>query len=35
MKALAGLLIGVLVAAVFLIWHLGRKKKLIPPKKPA
>jgi hypothetical protein len=28
-------MVGVLAAAVFLIWHLGRKKKLVPPKKPA
>src|ERR1700730_4448903 len=28
-------MIGVLAAAVFLIWHLGGKKKLVPPKKPA
>ncbi|MFZ0496015.1 MAG: hypothetical protein WBD78_13175, partial [Methylocella sp.] len=24
-----------LLAAVYLIWHLGAKKKLVPPKKPA
>jgi hypothetical protein len=28
-------MVGVLGAGVFLIWHLGRKKKLVPPKKPA
>jgi hypothetical protein len=28
-------MVGVLAAAVFLIWHLGGKKKLVPPKKPA
>lgn len=28
-------LIAVLVAAVFLIWRLGGKQKLVPPKKPA
>jgi len=27
-------MVGVLAAGVFLIWHLGRKQKLIPPKKP-
>ncbi|MGB8899326.1 MAG: hypothetical protein WCC90_08940, partial [Methylocella sp.] len=27
-------MVGVLGAGVFLIWHLGRKQKLIPPKKP-
>jgi hypothetical protein len=25
----------VLVGAVYLLWHLGRKQKLVPPKKPA
>jgi hypothetical protein len=24
-----------LLAAVYLLWHLGRKQKLVPPKKPA
>ena len=28
-------MVGVLAAGVFLIWHLGRKKKIVPPKKPA
>ncbi len=28
-------MVGMLGAGVFLIWHLGRKKKLVPPKKPA
>ena len=28
-------MVAALVAAVYLLWHLGRKQKLIPPKKPA
>jgi len=28
-------LVVVLVAAVYLIWRLGGKQKLVPPKKPA